>query len=62
MSVLGMPTEMFLVFVATLIVGSTGMIHYVVVHVIMGRPPEENIPRSGETSTEEPELERAADD
>jgi hypothetical protein len=43
MSVLGMPTDMFLVFVATLIAGSLGAIHFTVVHVIMGRPVEENI-------------------
>lgn len=43
MSVLGMPLEMFLVFVATLLAGCLAAIHYVVVHVIMGRPIEENI-------------------
>ena len=34
---------MFLVFVATLIAGSLGAIHFTVVHVIMGKPVEENI-------------------
>lgn len=43
MSVLGMPTEMFLVFVATLVAGSLGAAHFVIVHVIMGKPIEENI-------------------
>lgn len=43
MSVLGMPTEMFLVYVLTLIAGSLGAIHYVVVHMIMGKPVDENI-------------------
>lgn len=38
MTVLGMPLSMFLVFVATLIAGSVGGIHYVVVHVLLGRP------------------------
>jgi len=42
MSVLGMPTDMFLVFVATLLAGSLGAIHYVVVHVIMGKPFDES--------------------
>lgn len=43
MSVLGMPTGMFLVFVATIIAGSLGAIHYVTVHVFMGKPIEETI-------------------
>ncbi len=43
MSILGMPWEMFLVFVATLLAGSLGAIHYVTVHVIMGKPVDENI-------------------
>jgi hypothetical protein len=43
MSVLGMPTAMFLVFVATLLAGSLGAIHYVAVHVIMGKPFDETI-------------------
>lgn len=43
MSVLGMPTGMFLVFVATLVAGSLGTAHYVIVHVIMRQPVEENI-------------------
>jgi hypothetical protein len=38
-----MPTEMFLVFVATLIAGSLGAGHFVIVHVIMGKPIDENI-------------------
>ena len=43
MAVLGMPTGMFLVFVATLIAGSLGAAHFVIVHVLMGKPVEENI-------------------
>lgn len=43
MTVLGMPMEMFLVFVATLVAGSLGAVHYVIVHVIMGKPVAENI-------------------
>ena len=43
MSVLGMPTAMFLVFVATLVAGSLGTAHYVIVHVIMGQPVDESI-------------------
>lgn len=38
MTVLGMPDAMFLVFVATLLAGSLGAMHYVVVHVLLGRP------------------------
>jgi hypothetical protein len=29
---------MFLVFVATVLAGSLGAIHYVIVHIIMGKP------------------------
>lgn len=43
MTVFGMPTSMFLVFVATILVGSMGAIHYVVVHVILGKPVDERI-------------------
>jgi len=43
MSILGMPTGMFLVFVATLVAGSLGTAHYVIVHVIMGQPVDETI-------------------
>jgi hypothetical protein len=43
MTILGMPTAMFLVFVATLIAGSIGAIHYTVVHVVMGKPFKETI-------------------
>lgn len=42
MSVLGMPLGMFLVFAATLIAGSLGALHYVVVHVLMGKPVDES--------------------
>lgn len=43
MTVLGMPTSMFLVFVATILAGSLGAIHYVVVHVLLGKPVNERI-------------------
>ncbi|MFB6299429.1 MAG: hypothetical protein ABEH65_04140 [Halobacteriales archaeon] len=43
MPVLGMPTDMFLVFVATLIAGSIGAMHFIVVHVIMGKPVDEGV-------------------
>lgn len=33
-----MPNSMALVFVATILAGSLGAIHFVVVHMIMGRP------------------------
>lgn len=38
MTTLGMPTSMFLVFVATILAGSAGAIHYVIWHVILGKP------------------------
>lgn len=38
MTVLGMPLSMFLVFVATILAGSLGAIHYVVFHIFLGRP------------------------
>lgn len=43
MTVFGMPTSMFLVFIATILAGSMGAIHYVVVHVILGKPVNERI-------------------
>ena len=43
MTVFGMPTSMFMVFVATLLAGSIGAIHYVVVHIILGKPVHEGI-------------------
>lgn len=45
MTILGMPLSMFLVFVATILAGSLGAIHYTIVHVILGRPfPDEVAP------------------
>lgn len=43
MAILGLPLGMFLVFVATLAAGCLGAIHYVIVHVIMGKPVAETI-------------------
>jgi hypothetical protein len=43
MPILGMPVGMFLVFVATVVVGSLGAAHYVIVHVVMGEPVDEYI-------------------
>lgn len=37
-TVFGLPTETFLVFVATLLAGSIGMVHYLIVHVFLGKP------------------------
>ncbi len=51
--IFGMPTAMFLIFVATLVAGCLGAIHYVVVHVIMGRPVEEYIRSSTDGTPEE---------
>lgn len=38
MTTFGLPPEMFWVFVATIVAGSLGAIHYVVAHIILGRP------------------------
>lgn len=38
MSVLGIPLATFLAFVATVIAGSIGMLHYVVVHGLLDEP------------------------
>ena len=46
MTIYGMPTTMFLVFVATILAGSLGAIHYVVVHVLFGKPVNENIQKT----------------
>ncbi|WP_266082253.1 hypothetical protein [Haladaptatus caseinilyticus] len=43
MTMYGMPTTMFLVFVATILAGSLGAIHYTVVHVLLGKPVNENV-------------------
>lgn len=41
-----MPTSMFLVFIATILAGSLGALHYVVVHIILGKPfGDENDPK-----------------
>lgn len=40
MTVAGLPTGTFLVFVATALAGSIAMIHYLVVHVFLGKPVE----------------------
>ena len=38
MTTFGMPTSMFWVFVATVLAGSLGAIHYLIWHVILGKP------------------------
>ena len=38
MTILGMPVSMFLVFAATILAGSLGAIHFVIFHLILGRP------------------------
>lgn len=38
MTTFGMPTSMFLVFVATILAGSLGALHYLVVHIILRKP------------------------
>jgi len=52
MSALGMPTDMFLVFLGTLVAGSLGTVHFVVVHVVMGKPIDENIREDPHTVTD----------
>lgn len=59
MTTFGMPTSMFLVFVATILAGSLGAIHFVVVHVLMGRPFAEVAPP---IVVEKPEVARGADE
>lgn len=44
MPTLGMPTPMFLIFVATVVAGSLGAVHYVIFHVILERPFAETPP------------------
>ena len=45
MTVLGLPLSMFLVFVATVLAGSLGAIHYTIFHLILGRRfPDEVAP------------------
>lgn len=41
MTIFGLPLSMFLVFAGTVLAGSLGAIHYTVVHIIMGRPFED---------------------
>jgi hypothetical protein len=38
MTILGMPESMFIVFVATILAGSLGAIHYTIVHVLLEKP------------------------
>lgn len=38
-----MPTAMFLVFVATILAGCAGAIHYVIIHIVMGKPVNESV-------------------
>ena len=41
MTVLGLPVATFVVFVATVVAGSIGATHYVLVHVVKGESFEE---------------------
>lgn len=38
MTILGMPTSMALIFGATILAGSLGAIHFLIWHVLMGKP------------------------
>ena len=44
MTVFGLPGPMFWVFVATIVAGSLGAAHFLIVHVAMGRPVVETPP------------------
>jgi hypothetical protein len=49
-----MPESMFIVFVVTILAGSLGAIHYIVVHVLLGKPfsDESDETISGQESSE----------
>lgn len=50
--ILGLPTEMTLVFLATILAGSLGAIHYVIFHILLRRPfPDEVEPATTEKTT-----------
>ena len=38
MTILGLPTSMFLIFALTIVAGSLGAIHYTIMHIILKRP------------------------
>lgn len=59
MTVFGMPESMFLVFIATLLAGSLGAIHYTLVHVILGKPV--NDATQNQTMEDNPIQDQAAD-
>lgn len=59
MTTFGLPMSMFLVFVATILAGSIGAIHYVIWHVIMGKPFAEVLPP---VVRENPDVARGADE
>lgn len=61
MSIVGMPLEMFLVFAATIAAGHLAAVHYLIVHVILEQPPEENIPRLSRRNEELDTKEKAND-
>jgi hypothetical protein len=44
MTALGLPGPMFWIFVATIVAGSLGAIHFLIVHVALGRPVVETPP------------------
>ena len=60
MTILGMPDLTFMVFVATILAGSIGAIHYVLTYVILGRPIT-NVDQESSSKTVNPEKQRAAD-
>ncbi|MBT8405236.1 MAG: hypothetical protein KJP18_15335 [Gemmatimonadetes bacterium] len=44
MTAFGLPGPMFWVFVATIVAGSLGALHFLIVHVALGRPVVETLP------------------
>lgn len=65
MVVFGMSESMFLVFVATVFAGSLGAIHYVFVHVFLGKPVGEipgDSPPEGHDSVKDQAVEGGSTD
>lgn len=66
MPTLGLPTPMFVIFVATVLAGSLGAIHYVIVHMVMGRPfaeiPPPVVVDAGDDAAQETEGARLEDE
>lgn len=53
MTVFGLPTVTFAMVIATVLAGSLGMIHYLVVHKFMGKPFPGEAGTGAETGTDD---------